>query len=274
MAATNTFNEPAQIRRVQLRDHATVVAEWGTGDGLPTVFIHAALLDHQMWQPTVSHLLRLDAGPPAPIYAYDLRGHGTASGAAPITGVDQLAADLADVIAALGHPQVNLVGVSFGGAVAQRFTVDYPHHVRSLALIATAASFPRSPMMARAASLTDQDRDQVVATTLDRWFGPAAQRAQPVVDYAMDHLNEVSPEHWAATWSALAGFDIGAAADAVSVPVLAVAGGDDVSTPPTVVRELAGLYRRASYVEIPGAAHLVPLVQPAALAHRLMGIVA
>jgi pimeloyl-ACP methyl ester carboxylesterase len=61
---------------------------------------------------------------------------GASSGEAPdsITGMAQIAADF---IGALGHSQVDVLGWSMGGAVAQRLTIDHPHLVRRLVLTAT-----------------------------------------------------------------------------------------------------------------------------------------
>ena len=48
-----------------------------------------------------------------------------------------LARQAAHVLDALGHPDADVLGVSFGGAVAQELTLANPHRVRRLVLVST-----------------------------------------------------------------------------------------------------------------------------------------
>ena len=52
-------------------------------------------------------------------------------------GMGGLARQAAHVLDALGHPDADVLGVSFGGAVAQQLTLDNPHRVRRLVLAST-----------------------------------------------------------------------------------------------------------------------------------------
>lgn len=58
------------------------------------------------------------------------------------------AQDLAGLLESLGLPHVHLAGISYGGEVAQRFALDYPHLVRSL-FISSAVSEVRPLLAAR-----------------------------------------------------------------------------------------------------------------------------
>ena len=245
--------------RVDLGDHTTE-ADDTAGSGQPVVFVHSALLDRHVWD-TVTPLLGTRA------ITYDLRGHGAAAAAPPITGIPQLAADLDRLLDVLGVPAAHLVGFSFGGAVVQELAAFRPQRVRSLGLVATACTFPEEPLLRRAGSMRELGRDRVVADTLARWFTPAVD---PAVRDRVQHLLERIPEPvFEATWTALAGYDAVGAAASVDRPVLALAAGADVSTPPAMLRRATELYPRAVFAEIDGAPHLAPLERPAEVAAAL-----
>ncbi|WP_436520121.1 alpha/beta hydrolase [Actinoplanes sp. HUAS TT8] len=75
------------------------------------------------------------------VIRYDHRDTGRSSvfpAGASYSGVD-LMNDALGVLDALGVPAAHLVGLSLGGALAQRIAVEQPHRVLSLTLIATSA---------------------------------------------------------------------------------------------------------------------------------------
>jgi 3-oxoadipate enol-lactonase len=245
--------------RADLGDHTTEFDD-NAGPGQPVVLVHSALLDRHVWD-TVTPQLGIRA------ITYDLRGHGAAAGAPPITGIPQLAADLDRLLDVLGVPAAHLVGLSFGGAIVQELAASRPWRVRSLTLHATACTFPKEPLLQRARSIRELGRDRVVADTLTRWFTSAVESA---VRDRVQHLLERIPEPvFEATWTALAGYDAAPAAPAVDRPVLALAAGADLSTPPAMLRRATELYQRAVFAEIDGAPHLAPLERPAEVAAAL-----
>src|SRR4051794_17005340 len=65
---------PAQLHRVRLADHNTMVAQRGD-TGPAVLLVHALGLDLRMWEPVMDALA---VG--RRVFAYDVRGHGTAAG--------------------------------------------------------------------------------------------------------------------------------------------------------------------------------------------------
>ncbi|HEX6450490.1 MAG TPA: alpha/beta hydrolase [Trebonia sp.] len=196
-----------------------------------------------------------------------LRGHGAAAEAPPITGIPQLATDLDRLFDVLGVQTAHLVGLSLGGAIVQELAASQPQRVGSLTLLATACTFPKEPLLQRARSMRELGRDRVVADALTRWFTPAVEPA--VRDRARYLLERIPEPVFEATWTALAGYDAAHTAAAVDTPVLALAAGADLSTPPTMLRRATELYQRAVFAEIDGAPHLAPLERPAEVAAAL-----
>ncbi len=251
-----------RTRHLRLCDHRTTITENGDGN-VPVVLVHSALLDRHVWDPIQPHLRGWR------LITYDLRGHGDATGG-PVRDIGQLAGDLGDILDVLRLDRVALVGVSMGGAVAQRFALSHPDRIHALGLVTTAVEFPRDVMMQRASSLTESSRAEVVDETLRRWFSEAAVTADaaPVV-YARERLATVSPAAWQAVWHALATFSVAAEASDFDRPVLAVSGSADTSTPPAARQRIAELYPRCRYVEVRDAPHLLPLEKAARLGQEL-----
>ena len=99
--------------RLAVRDRGPIDAE------ATVVLLHGLCLEQGSWAGQIHHLTRR-WGARIRIISYDHRGHGD-SDAAPTSTyvVDQLAADLADVLTALNVTgSLTLVGHSMGGMVA------------------------------------------------------------------------------------------------------------------------------------------------------------
>ena len=69
--------------------------------------------------------------------AYDASGTGESPPRLVPQRMHGLARQAAHVLDALGHPDADVLGVSFGGAVAQELTLSNPHRVRRLVLAST-----------------------------------------------------------------------------------------------------------------------------------------
>ena len=104
------------------------------GTGQPLLMLHGGLGSIDMFGPG-QLMPRFTQG--RQVIAVDLQGHGrTTLGTRPIR-CEAIADDLDELLAALGHGQVDVLGYSFGGCVALRLAVQHPEHVRRLALVST-----------------------------------------------------------------------------------------------------------------------------------------
>jgi 3-oxoadipate enol-lactonase len=82
---------------------------WGPAGAPPVVLLHALGEQSSDWTPVASAL-----APSWRVYAPDLRGHGASDRPGSYT-IEQLTADLAAFLGAIGLNQVTLVGYSVGG---------------------------------------------------------------------------------------------------------------------------------------------------------------
>ncbi|GAB3399479.1 alpha/beta hydrolase [Flindersiella endophytica] len=254
---------PPRMRSVQLSDRETVVAELGE-TGPAVVLVHALGLDWRMWEPVMPALA---AG--RRVLAYDLRGHGVAAGSpAPYT-MDDTADDLLAVLDALEIEQAHVVGLSFGGGVAQTAVVRRPDRFASLALLATVDQ-PLDAFEGRARAAEDEGMPAQVAPSLTRWLTPAAIAENGWgVRYARERVLRGDPADWAGAWRAFQSLDVQGRLDTLGRPVLVLAGELDASTTPEIMAGIAERIPGSRYQQLPDTPHMQTLEQPKLVAQAL-----
>lgn len=106
------------------------------GEGEPLLLLHGGLGSIDMFSPILPELAEHRQ-----VIGVDLHGHGrTALRDRPIRLTD-MGDDMAVILDALGHEQVDVLGYSLGGGVGFRLAVQHPDRVRRLALVS--AGFAR-----------------------------------------------------------------------------------------------------------------------------------
>ncbi|HCF3279243.1 alpha/beta fold hydrolase [Pseudomonas aeruginosa] len=137
----SSFNPPsqsamsyakAQTHLIKADGTTFAYRELGMQDGIPLVLLNhwGAVLDN--FDPRiVDGLARKHR-----VIAIDYRGIGASGGTAPVT-VGEMASDTIALIRAMGFEQVDLLGFSLGGFVAQDVVLKAPNLVRKLILTGT-----------------------------------------------------------------------------------------------------------------------------------------
>ena len=118
------------------------------------LFVHGWQADHSVWAEVISGL-----GPRAQSVAVDLRGSGSSNGACGPRNLERFAADLRELVDALGIGPVVVVAHSMGATVALRLALDAPEAVSGLILIA--------PVPASGAGFSPKGADYLRATAGD-----------------------------------------------------------------------------------------------------------
>src|SRR4051794_29461793 len=106
--------------------------ELGPSAGVPVLFLThlGAVLDN--WDPRVVDGIAAKRR----VIAFDNRGVGASSGSTP-TSIEEMAGDAVSFIRALGFEQVDLLGFSMGGMIAQVIAHDEPQLVRKMIIAGT-----------------------------------------------------------------------------------------------------------------------------------------
>lgn len=103
------------------------------GEGRPLLLIMGLGGNRRMWEPLERELVPRGFQ----TITFDAPGVGDSTGWRFPHRMPAIARVVEKVLTALGHPQVDVLGVSLGGAIAQQLAHQAPHRVRKLILAAT-----------------------------------------------------------------------------------------------------------------------------------------
>ncbi|MFG2575058.1 4-carboxymuconolactone decarboxylase [Streptomyces sp. NPDC048481] len=205
------------------------------------------------------------------VFRFDLPGHGGAP-AYPAGSVADLAARLLATLDGLGVQRFGYAGCAFGGAVGVELALRHPERVASLALIAASPRFGTADeFRQRGVIVRTNGLDPIARTSPDRWFTSGFAAAQPAItEWAVQMVRTTDPGCYIAACEALAAFDVRAEIGRVGAPTLVLVGSDDQVTGPAEARTLVAGIPDSRLAVVPGASHLVPVEQPAAVTDLLV----
>ncbi|MBL3608738.1 3-oxoadipate enol-lactonase [Rhodovulum sulfidophilum] len=245
------------MKIADLGDVALHYREDGPPDGAPVVFANALGCDLRIWDDVIE---RLPAGLRA--IRYDMRGHGLSSCPPGPYSMGALIRDAERLLEALAVRDCVFVGLSIGGMVAQGLAVKRLDLVRAMVLSNTAAKIGTPEIW--------QDRIEAVRkggiaalseATLARWFSRRYRQSSDCTLW-QNMLNRQPIEGYLGCCAAISGTDFYTPTASLTLPTLVLAGSEDGSTPPDLVRETAGLIKGARFHLIRGAGHLPCIDRP------------
>jgi len=201
----------------------------------------------------------------------DLRGHGQSPLEPLALSMGDFADDVHETLIAQDFAPCAVAGFSFGSMTAQELAIRHPNAVSALMAMAGPCTFDDATRPLLAARGTDALRDgmgAVIDATMERWFTPGFRHSAAALE-ARRHLLETDPRGWAQGWNAIAALDTESRLPQLRIPVLCVAGEQDVSSPPAAVRRISAAVPGARYQEVPGAPHMIFIEQPEATARAI-----
>jgi len=125
----------AVTRTIDVNGTPFVFREIGERRGVPVIFLHHLTAALDDWDPRTADGLAQNH----PVIIFDNRGVGGSKGVTP-DNVEDMARDAIAFITALGLKQVDLLGFSLGGFVAQVVAQQCPDLVRRIILAGTSAA--------------------------------------------------------------------------------------------------------------------------------------
>ena len=237
----------------------------GPDSGPAVVFANSLGTDLRIWD----RLLPLLPGGLRTI-RYDKRGHGLSDCPAGDWGMDDHVDDLRTLLHELDVGPMVVVGLSVGGMIAMRLAQRGSGLLRGLVLMDTAVKIGSPEMWAERMGRIEAGGIVAVAPDiLERWFTPGFRDTDPAYAACRNMLCRTPRHGYLQTCAAIRDSDLTAAAAGFGGPVLALAGSEDGSTPPELVRATAAQFSGGRFVEIADAGHLPCLEQPQVTADLL-----
>lgn len=229
----------------------------GDPDGAPVVFSNSLGTDYRLWDqvlPLLPKGLR--------IIRYDKRGHGLSSCPnAPYT-MGGLVRDAERLLDLLNVRDCLFVGLSIGGMIAQGLAVKRMDLVRAMVISNTGAKIGTQDMWdQRIQGVRDGGIEALADPVMERWFSKSF-RATPDLIAWRNMLTRTPDTGYIGCSQAISGTDFYASTATLTLPTLAIAGSEDGSTPPDLVRETAALIKGSKFHLIRGAGHLPCVEKP------------
>ncbi|MEV8564800.1 4-carboxymuconolactone decarboxylase [Streptomyces sp. NPDC051322] len=205
------------------------------------------------------------------VLRFDLPGHGGAP-ARPVSSVAAMAELLLETLDELGVQRFGYAGCSIGGAIGMELALRRPERVASLALVAASPRFGTADeFRQRGVIVRTNGLDPMARSAPERWFTHGFAAAQPaIVEWAVQMVRTTDPGCYIAACEALASFDIRAELGSIGLPTLVLVGAEDRITGPADARTLVAGIPDARLALVPGASHLAPVEQPAAVTDLLV----
>src|SRR5712671_6172066 len=194
----------APTRYVEANGIRFAYRRFGQEGGTPLVFMQhfRGGMDH--WDPAVTDGFAKNR----PVILFDNAGVASSTGETPDT-IDAMAEHATDFVAALGLSQIDLLGFSIGGYIAQTLTIRHPELIRRLILAGTgprAGEPPQDPKYGEYGALTDPETGAVpIEAFLYRFFRPSeTSQAAARAFWARRHVRkeDVDPSTSAQTMAA------------------------------------------------------------------------
>ena len=224
--------------------------DWGTGK--PVVFTHAWSLNADIWEYQMVELAERGLR----CVAYDRRGHGRSSDPGRGYDYDRLADDLAAIIDRLDLREVTLVAHSMGNGEAVRYLRRHGSaRIARLVMVSTVPPQSTSDFGAFIAGLK-QDRPAFIAKGVGAFTGGHPAVSPAMTEWIVAQFMRASPKATIDCMRAIAGGDLRADMQAVTVPTLIVHGDKDVVNPlDTTAKKVAALLAGSTLTVYEGGPH-------------------
>ncbi|WP_119067301.1 3-oxoadipate enol-lactonase [Rubrobacter indicoceani] len=239
----------------------------GPQDAPVLVFVNSIGTTYRMWDPQMPALKDRFR-----ILRYDQRGHGSSAVPDGPYSIPELGGDLLALLDKLEIEATSVCGLSLGGMVAMWVAAEAPERIGRLALCCTSARLgPEETWKDRARIARASGVKALTPAILERWYTPAMQKKNPeALEKTAAMLDGTPGEGYAGCCEAIRAMDLRGKLPAIAAPTLVVAGLEDPSTPPSMLRDIHSAVPDSTLTIIPEAAHLANVEQPEAFNEALL----
>jgi pimeloyl-ACP methyl ester carboxylesterase len=238
------------------------VAYQQVGDGPPLVLLHGFSIDSRVWRPQLEIL-----SDGFTVIAWDAPGAGQSSDPPETFGIADWADCLAGLLDAVAVPRAHIVGLSWGGILAQEFWRRHSKRILSLVLADTYAGWAGSlspPVVADRLASCLQDASLPSGEFVPRYLpGMFSDLASPETRQELASImSDLHPIGFRLMALASANTDTRVILPTIRVPTLLIWGGADKRSPLTLAHPIRDAIPGARLAVISGAGHVSNLEQP------------
>jgi len=229
----------------------------GNPDGWPVVFANSLGTDLRLWDQVLPLL------PQGLKYIrYDKRGHGLSELTPGPYSMGTLVRDVEKLMDHLAVKDALFVGLSIGGMIAQGLAVKRMDLIRAIVLSNTGAKIGQPAMWDdRIAAVKAGGIEALADGIMERWFSAPFRKTEAF--HAWRNMLVRQPvEGYTGCSAAISGTDFYTPTSGLRLPTLGIAGSEDGSTPPDLVRETVELIPGSQFHLIRKAGHLPCVEQP------------
>ncbi|WP_171131638.1 MULTISPECIES: 3-oxoadipate enol-lactonase [unclassified Ruegeria] len=238
----------------------------GPSDGPTVVFANSLGTDLRLWDPILPYLpgyLRL--------IRFDKRGHGLSSLPKGPYAMGALVRDTERLLDLLDVKDCVFVGLSIGGMIAQGLAVKRLDLIRAMVLSNTAAKIATPAIwQTRIDDAREGGIEALADGTMERWFTKEFRSTQQL-ELWRNMMIRQPLEGYLGCCAAISGTDFYTPTSGLRLPTLGIAGSEDGSTPPDLVRETIDLIPGSRFELMRRAGHLPCVERPEEYATLLTG---
>jgi len=232
------------------------------GDGPPLVLLHGFIQDSRYWRPQVE-----DLSHDFTVIAWDIPGCGQSSDPPESFGMGEYADCLAGFLEKIDLGPADIVGLSWGGILAQELYRRRPESVRSLVLADTYAGWKGSlsqEALEERIARCERDCVRPAADWVPSWMPElmTAGATEELRREVISMMSDFHPAGYLRMTLALADCDTRDVLPTIAVPTLLIWGEDDRRSPVNVGRAMCDRIPGARMVVVPNAGHLSSAEQP------------
>ena len=238
----------------------------GPENGPTIVFSNSLGTDMRIWDEVISYLPKN-----LKILRYDKRGHGLSDCTNSPYSMGTLVKDIEALMDTLKLKNSLFIGLSIGGMIAQGLAVKRLDLVRAIVLSNTAARIGNREIWEdRINKVKSSGMKALTEETMKRWFSDDFLKNKEIDKWK--NMFERQPlEGYIGCAHAISGTDFYTPTSSLRLPTIAIAGSEDGSTPPDLVRETSNLIPESKFNLIKGAGHIPCIEAPIKYANILSG---
>lgn len=248
------------------------IASEERGSGFPLLLVMGQGYGRWAWEPILEPLAERFR-----VLSYDPRGVGESDKPDGPYTVEQLTADVLQVLDAHEIARAHVVGVSLGGMVAQQLAIEHPARVERLVLLATSSGFGHPVAMpaslpALYAEVAGLDPDAAVRRFVENAVSDRGEVVEELLRRRREH--QIEPRFRDAQGAAAIAFDSYDRLEQIAAPTLVLTGDEDNVVDWHSSEGLAERIPDARLRVFPGTGHLFLWEQPGEVANALLEFLA